>query len=278
MAAYVSQCHGCQVQHLKMEHVADVRAPRMSGPGEHVHDDLAGPFATRAVRVEGGPAGRGRRRLSTEQTGTAYVCLVVDYFTKAAELVVNSDKRVDTVAPAFHDRWLCRYGVPEWVTSDNGREFAGAFAHQLERFGIEHVHSSAYHAQANGAVERLVRTFKAVLAAKTAGVHGWEALMPQIQAEYMQRKHTSTGYSPNELIFARPIKLPMPMGDLASGADNMAAAAQMPSPLRLTSINRSRSQHVRRLLRKPATASCRRSSAMCNSSKRGCCLRGGGSR
>ena len=30
----------------------------------------------------------------------------------------------------------------------------------------------------------------------------------------MQRKHSSTGYSPNELVYAKPVKLPPPVGDL----------------------------------------------------------------
>jgi transposase InsO family protein len=169
-----------------------------------------------------------RRQRSTEKTGTPYICVMVDYFTKAAELAVIPDKRAESVARAFHDYWLARYGTPEWVTCDNGREFAGAFEHQLARFGIEHIHSSAYHAQANGAVERLVRTFKEVLTAKAAGAHDWVALVPQIRAEYMQRRHSSTGYSPNELIFARPVRLPPPVGHLAhqeQAAGMIASAA-----------------------------------------------------
>jgi succinate dehydrogenase hydrophobic anchor subunit len=78
--------------------------------------------------------------------------------------------------------------------------------------GIEHIHSSAYHAQATGAVDRLVRTFKEVLTAKAASVHDWVALVPQIRAEYMLRRHTSTWYSLNELIFERPVRLPPPRG------------------------------------------------------------------
>ena len=57
-----------------------------------------------------------------------------------------------------------RCGMPEWVTTDSGTEFAGAFRHQLERFGIDHVQTSAVHPQSNGAVEHVVRTVKDMLA------------------------------------------------------------------------------------------------------------------
>lgn len=140
VTAFIRQCHPCQVQRLATEVVEEPKVPKMSQPFEHVHIDLAGPFELKqvygkATDVQGQdlkPVGRRRKNaLSTFRSGTAYVVLIVDYFTKAAEFVAVPNKEAKTVARAFHDRWLMRYGVPEWVTSDNGREFAGEFAHQL---------------------------------------------------------------------------------------------------------------------------------------------------
>eukprot|EP00892_Ulva_mutabilis_P000150 jgi/Ulvmu1/10135/UM006_0089.1 len=182
VAAYVEQCHACQVKRLELQQVADIQQPRISGPFRHVHIDLAGSFAVHEVKSQPvkGRAGRNKAALSTAKTGQAYICLMVDYFTKAAEFAPIPDKSADTVARAVHNSWFMRYGVPEWVTTDNGTEFAGSFRHQLERFGITHVQTSAYHPQSNGAVERLVRTMKTMLAAKAAGAaHDWAALLPQ---------------------------------------------------------------------------------------------------
>ena len=47
--AFIRQCHACQVRRLKLQDMAHVGLPRMSGPFEHVHIDLAGPFELRAV-------------------------------------------------------------------------------------------------------------------------------------------------------------------------------------------------------------------------------------
>lgn len=215
VSAYVEQCHACQVKRLELQQVADVQTPRMSGPFRHVHIDLAGPFTMRRVKDQPvrGKSGRTKATLSTEQSGQGYICLMVDYFTKAAEFAPIIDKSADTVARVVHDSWFMRYGIPEWITTDNGTEFAGAFRHQLERFGIEHIQTSAYHPQSNGAVERLVRTMKSMLAAKVAGAaHDWAALLPQLRMEYMQRRHSVTGYSPNELVHAQRLRLPPPVG------------------------------------------------------------------
>ena len=62
-----------------------------------------------------------------------------------------------------------RSGMPEWVPTDNGTEFAGAFRRQLERFGIGHIQISTFHLQSNDAVGRLVHTMKHIIPAKIAG-------------------------------------------------------------------------------------------------------------
>jgi transposase InsO family protein len=225
--AFIRQCHACQVRRLELQDMVHVGLPRMSGPFEHVHIDLAGPFELRVVSDSPRRKKHGATRaaLSTHASGSAYVAIIVDYFTKAAEFAFLPDKQAATVARAFHDSWLMRYGLPEWLTSDNGSEFAGAFRHQLERFGVEHVPTSAYHPQSNGAAERLVATLKSILAAKVAGsLHDWPSLLPQTRMEYMQRVHSATGYSPNELVFATKPRLPPPVGALRWDARAAAAA------------------------------------------------------
>jgi hypothetical protein len=61
-----------------------------------------------------------------------YVVVMVDYFTKVAELYPVTEKSSLTVARAFYHAWICRYGVPQKVTSDNGKEFASHFHHMLQ--------------------------------------------------------------------------------------------------------------------------------------------------
>ena len=121
---------------------ADLRLPRMSGPCQHAHIDLAGLFPLRQVSAPSGRGSQGRTKntLSSRVVGQGFVCTVVDYFTKAAEVLFLPDRTALAVTSVFHVSWLMRYGCPSWLTSDNGNEFQGTFSHQLERFGIEHVY------------------------------------------------------------------------------------------------------------------------------------------
>jgi Integrase zinc binding domain/Integrase core domain len=210
ISAFVEVCHSCQLKHLSAEDVASVATPRMSEPFEHVHVDLAGPFLRAAPQQS---QRKSALKAAEPATQPAYVVVMVDYFTKAAEFAVIPDKSAASVAKAFHNLWILCYGAPALLTNDNGLEFAGAFRHLLERLGIDHIHTSVRHPQSNGAVERVVRSLKELLAATAVGGGlYWENHIPQIRMEYMQRIHSTLGCSPNEMVYATRPHFPPPIG------------------------------------------------------------------
>jgi hypothetical protein len=47
---------------------------------------------------------------------------------------------------------------------------------------------------------------------------------------YMRRRHTTTGYSPNYLVYAHALRLPPPIGQLAWTATTASATAPLSSP------------------------------------------------
>ncbi|KAL5964305.1 hypothetical protein TSMEX_007963 [Taenia solium] len=63
--------------------------------------------------------------LPPTKKGNRCILVVVDYFTKVAEGDSMKSQDVEAVASSFTDRWICRYGVPESVYSDQGPNLEG---------------------------------------------------------------------------------------------------------------------------------------------------------
>ena len=153
---------------------------------------------------------------------------MVDYFTKVAEFVPVYSKEPLQVAQAFYTGWVCRYGTPAHVSTDNGKEFATDFGHMLARLGVEHITTSVRHPAANGAVERLIKSVKDILT-KHINNHSatWLKALPTVRMAYMNRIHSAIKMSPNEMLMGFKPELPLPVADVLRVA---ALDVQDPSP------------------------------------------------
>jgi hypothetical protein len=216
VAAFVQRCDSCQRRKLLLPPPPALQPPIVHGPFEHVHIDLCGPFETPILDAQG-------RITRPDKPLKAHVVIMVDYFTKAAEFAVVYDKSAAAVAKAFYYSWICRYFVPSHVTSDNGTEFESEFEHMLARLGIHHIHTSAAHPASNGAVERVVKSFKAMLNAHVnAHPQHWVQSIPVVRMQYWSRLHAALGMSPHEMVFGRQPRPALPLGGLVAMAAQAA--------------------------------------------------------
>jgi hypothetical protein len=174
--------------------------------------DTFGPFDI----PDATPLASGEKRAAPKK---GWVIVIVDYFTKIAELCFASDHGAETAARLAYEFWLSRYPKPEQVTTDNGTEFQGSFATMLHRLGIKHINTAVFHPQANGACERLVGTFKHILqrCLVTHKAH-WVQALPLARAAYMRNVHSATGFSPIELLTGIKPEPLLPFSELLSCA------------------------------------------------------------
>jgi hypothetical protein len=101
--------------------------------------------------------------------------------------------------------------VPAADTSDRGVQFASAFwAAMSSRLGIKHKLTTAFHPQANGAVERFHRRLKEALRARLAGAD-WAAHLPRVMLGIRTAPREDSGISSAELVFGAPLSLPGPI-------------------------------------------------------------------
>ena len=111
---------------------------------ESIHLDLVGPL----------PPSR----------GYPYLLTVIDHFTRWPEAIPLTDITAESVARAFIQGWIARFGTPNTITTDRGRQFEAALWGELMKvLGSTRIRTTAYHPSANGLVERFHRQFKAAI-------------------------------------------------------------------------------------------------------------------
>ncbi len=107
----------------------------------------------------------------TSSEGFTYCLTMVDRFTCWPEAVPVPDMTAETVSKAFFTNWIARFGCPDKITTDQGRQFESALMRSLGALlGTSKLRTTAFHHSSNGLVECSHRPFKAALTAMTTVV------------------------------------------------------------------------------------------------------------
>ena len=106
--------------------------------------------------------------------------------------------------------FVSRYGMPNTILTDQGSQFESNLLDALyERLGIRKIRTAPYMPRTDGAAERLNRSVLQMLRAVTDDRRvEWDSVLSAILFAYRSTPHTSTGFSPYELLFGRPPVLP----------------------------------------------------------------------
>lgn len=93
---------------------------------------------------------------------------MLDRFSRWVEAVPLIEVSAQTVAKAFFNSWISRFGTPKILTTDQGAQFESRlFSALLVLVGCERVRTTLYHPAANGMMERWHRVLKAALMCHT---------------------------------------------------------------------------------------------------------------
>ncbi|XP_035227064.1 uncharacterized protein LOC118199339 [Stegodyphus dumicola] len=129
----------------------------------------------------------------------------------------------DTVAKTFFSVWISRFGVPEYVTTDQGRQFESQLFTALTKFlGTKKIRTSPYHPNSNGLVERFHRSLKQAIRCHTA-IH-WVDVLPTVLLGLRTAIKEDLGSSSAEMVYGTNLRLP---GDFI----NPAKTHPMSSPM-----------------------------------------------
>jgi hypothetical protein len=148
--------------------------------------------------------------LPQTQKGNAYILSWMDLgvdFAYAQALARRSDKSVVGLLRFL----ISLFGKPDAVLTDNGAEFTSYLVQNfLRRLGIRHLHTTPYHPQTNGRLEKFNDTCVQMLGRYTVPdrQNEWDEYLPDIILAHNAHIKRSLGHSPSYLLYGFEPTLP----------------------------------------------------------------------
>ncbi|XP_057310511.1 uncharacterized protein K02A2.6-like [Hydractinia symbiolongicarpus] len=192
--AHIKSCHGCQVTAGAQIKTPVVMTEIPDSAWLMLGCDLCGPF----------PTGE-------------HLLVCIDYYSRYPEVEIIRRITAANIVDKLR-KMFCRYGAPEIIVTDNGPQFRSNtdFATLMKEFGVEHRKVTPYHPEANGEVERFNRNLKKTIQAAIAENQNWRTALQNYLLAYRTTPHATTGATPAELLFNRPVKDKLPASTTSS--------------------------------------------------------------
>lgn len=149
--------------------------------------------------------------LPTSEQGCSYILVICDYVSKFTEAYAMTDMTAQTVADKLTYEWICRYGCPVVIHSDQGANFESALFQELcKLWDIHKTRTSRYRPNSDAIVERQNRTVKKLLRSfADENPKSWQDQLSFVMMAYRATIQESTKCSPNLLLFGEENRLPV---------------------------------------------------------------------
>jgi hypothetical protein len=132
------------------------------------------------------------------------VVVIIEYLSKTPYVKPIKSKSAIEISEHLLD-YISIYGPPKIMISDQGKEFNNELIKQITTSsGIEHRVTAAYNPRTNGMTERFNQTFiESLRKHSEKDQTDWPKWIPFIMIAYKTRIHSTTGFTPFELMFGR---------------------------------------------------------------------------
>lgn len=164
---------------------------------QHINIDLIGPLPT--------------------SNNYRYCLTCIDRFSRWPAIIPIEDITAETIAKALIRGWISHYGVPQKITTDQGRQFESSLFNKMSQLlGCQHFKTTPYHPQSNGIIERFHRTLKASIKCYT-NANDWSEILPLLTLGLRTIYKLDLNASPAEMLYGQTLRLP---GDFFETTNN----------------------------------------------------------
>lgn len=190
VGTWTKTCISCQRAKVQRHSQAETSSFAACDRFHHLHVDIVGP-------------------LTTSECGHRYLLTMIDRTTRWPEAIPMKEISSEVVARNLYQHWITRFGCPQTITTDQGRQFESQLFRALSHLlGAEKTRTTAYHPQSNGIVERWHRSLKASLMARLESNLKWIDELPTVLMGLRAAIRTDTNTSAAQLTYGQAIRLP----------------------------------------------------------------------
>jgi hypothetical protein len=146
---------------------------------------------------------------------------------------VHTHYRAEKYVGLYISRILCLHGVPKTIVSNRGPQFIAHLWEQLHAsLGTRVIHSSAYHPQTDGQIERVNQILEDMLRTCVLNYPDkWDKCLPLAEFSYNNSYHKSLRMAPFEALYGRRCHTPVnwiePSERTIFGPDHVSEAEEI---------------------------------------------------
>ncbi|XP_076385682.1 uncharacterized protein LOC143264081 [Megachile rotundata] len=141
--------------------------------------------------------------------GHSYILTIQDNLTKYSVAAPIVSITAEDVARAFTEHFICKFGCPKAILTDQGTCFMSSLMKKLAKiFHIQTYRTSSFHPQSNGSLERSHQILIEYLKHFLTQEKQWDDWLPQAMFSYNTSIHEGTKFTPHELVYGRKARQP----------------------------------------------------------------------